>query len=235
MGSAFGTTDGAAGVAFSAAANGAGASHGSQAFQFDSLNASNTRLISSISADLNGNFLLTAGQSTASVAAENPFTATQGLTANSPSSGGGAAATINGAADVILGSGQSLYLAPADDTAGNYIEYGVNAARTGLIWGIQDNGTATFPEICLGSSCVTAWPVNIQVGTVSSSSGTTTTAHTFGTAFSSTPNCTASPYSNSGAWYFSTLPSTTSSGVITYASSGAQTFSIQCVGADGAW
>jgi predicted Na+-dependent transporter len=54
-------------------------------------------------------------------------------------------------------------------------------------------------------------------------------------AFKSAPTCTASPYSNSGAWYFSTLPSTTSSGVITYVTSGAQTFSVQCSGVGGSW
>ena len=76
---------------------------------------------------------------------------------------------------------------------------------------------------------------NLASGTVSSTTGTTTTAHTFSTAFSATPTCTAAPESSSGAWYFSTLPGTTSSGVITYATSGAQTFSEMCVGAGGAW
>jgi hypothetical protein len=79
------------------------------------------------------------------------------------------------------------------------------------------------------------WPT-VASGTVSSSSGTTTTPHTFTTHFYATPICTASPYSNSGAWYFSTLPSTTSSGVITYANSGAQTFSVNCTGSPfGVW
>jgi len=72
-------------------------------------------------------------------------------------------------------------------------------------------------------------------GTVTSASGTVTSAHTFSTAFTATPVCTASAYSNAGAWYFSTLPSTTSTGVITYATSGAQTFSVQCIGSGGAW
>jgi hypothetical protein len=74
-----------------------------------------------------------------------------------------------------------------------------------------------------------------DAGTVTSTTGTTTTAHTFSTAFSSTPNCVAAPLSNAGAWYFSTPASTTSSGVITYATSGAQTFSEICSGPGGAW
>lgn len=83
------------------------------------------------------------------------------------------------------------------------------------------------------SGCVT--PALIASGTVTSTTGTVTTAHTFGTAFGTTPVCTASPYSNSGAWYFSTLPSTTSSGVITYAATGAQTFGEICSGPGGIW
>ena len=76
---------------------------------------------------------------------------------------------------------------------------------------------------------------NVQVGSVTSASGTVTTAHSFATAFTATPCCVAAPLSNSGAWYFSTLPSTTSSGVITYVTSGAQTFSESCIGAGGIW
>lgn len=75
----------------------------------------------------------------------------------------------------------------------------------------------------------------IVSGTVSSSSGTVTTAHPFSTAFAATPVCTASAQSSSGAWYFSTLPSTTSSGIITYTTSGAQTFAVNCSGSLGVW
>jgi hypothetical protein len=76
---------------------------------------------------------------------------------------------------------------------------------------------------------------NVQVGQVTSSSGTVTTAHTFSTAFTATPNCVASPLSNAGAWYFSTVPTTSSTGIITYATSGAQTFNVQCTGPGGVW
>lgn len=95
--------------------------------------------------------------------------------------------------------------------------------------------TAAAINLPTGSTLAGVPPVNEQVGTVSSVSGTVTTAHTFTTAFSATPNCSASALSNAGAWYFSTLPSTTSSGIITYATSGAQTFNVQCVGAGGLW
>jgi hypothetical protein len=41
--------------------------------------------------------------------------------------------------------------------------------------------------------------------------------------------------SNAGAWYFSTVPTTSSTGIITYATSGAQTFNVQCTGPGGVW
>ena len=72
-------------------------------------------------------------------------------------------------------------------------------------------------------------------GLVFSSSGVTTAAHRFSTAFASAPICTASPYSNAGTWYFSTVPGAQSTGVITYSNSGAQTFSVVCIGRGGAW
>jgi hypothetical protein len=75
----------------------------------------------------------------------------------------------------------------------------------------------------------------VATGTVTSASGTTTTAHTFSVSFTGTPNCVGSPLSNSGAWYFSTVPTSSSTGVITYATSGAQTFNLHCVGVGGAW
>jgi hypothetical protein len=41
--------------------------------------------------------------------------------------------------------------------------------------------------------------------------------------------------SNAETWYFSTAPTTSSTGIITYAMSGAQTFSVQCTGPGGVW
>ena len=72
-------------------------------------------------------------------------------------------------------------------------------------------------------------------GTVSSTTGTTTTAHTFSAPFTSTPPCVGTPTTNAGAWYFSTPPSTTSTGVITYTGTAPQSFNISCTGAGGVW
>ena len=97
--------------------------------------------------------------------------------------------------------------------------------------GTLTNAVWTLPPC--GSSCTVG--AGGQSGQVTSASGTVTTAHTFTTAFVTTPNCTAAALSNAGTWFFSTPPSTTSSGVITYTTSGAQTFTVSCSGPGGAW
>ena len=109
-----------------------------------------------------------------------------------------------------------------------------------------ENYATTRSDVCLESYYVTANRVQQlpdangtialapAVGTVSGSA-TTTTAHTFGTAFTATPSCTFSSDDNSGFAYFSTLASTTSSGVITYATSGSHTFTETCTGLGGVW
>jgi hypothetical protein len=97
-----------------------------------------------------------------------------------------------------------------------------------------DSSTAVATDAFVTSALAGAVK-QTAAGLVSSSSGATTTAHSFSAAFASAPICTASPYSNAGTWYFSTLPSAQSTGVITYSSSGAQTFSVVCVGRGGAW
>jgi hypothetical protein len=126
----------------------------------------------------------------------------------------GSAAAVGLLGAPIPGAGAALMTGPATSTLGDCVKFGDTVGT------LVDAGTACS---------------RVASGTVTSASGTVTTAHTFGTAFSTTPVCTASPYSNAGAWYFSTLPSSTSTGVITYASSGAQTFSVQCTGTGGAW
>ena len=114
--------------------------------------------------------------------------------------------------------------------------YNGNASGVKVPLAVAFAGVAGVPVCDDGSHNLTETGCTVVVtGTVTSSSGTATTAHSFSTSFGATPVCTASPYSNSGSWYFSTLPSVSSSGVITYMSSGAQTFSIQCVGTGGVW
>lgn len=122
-----------------------------------------------------------------------------------------------------------------------------HALSANVVVSASDLSTGTLPHAQLpallsadipanaANTSGTAAGVTGDAGTVTSTTGTVTTAHTFSTAFSATPTCTASPLSNAGAWYFSTLASTTSSGVITYATSGAQTFSEICHGPGGAW
>ena len=112
----------------------------------------------------------------------------------------------------VPGEGAAVMTGPATSAAGNCAEFADNVGT------LSDAGTA----------CSTG-------GTIASSSGTSTTAHTFSTAFTATPVCTASPYSNAGSWYFSTLPSMTSGGIITYTTSGAQTFGEICTGPGGFW
>ncbi len=108
---------------------------------------------------------------------------------------------------------------------------GTGTATPSLVSGTNVTISGSWPNQTVSS---TSGP-NVQVGQVTSSSGTVTTAHTFSTAFPATPNCVASPLSNAGAWYFSTVPTTSSTGIITYATSGAQTFNVQCTGPGGVW
>lgn len=73
---------------------------------------------------------------------------------------------------------------------------------------------------------------NQTSGTLSSGSGTTA-SHTFSTPFGSTPGCGATPTSNTGAYWISSL--TSSAITVTYATSGAQSFFVQCTGGAGVW
>jgi hypothetical protein len=68
-------------------------------------------------------------------------------------------------------------------------------------------------------------------GTVTGS-GTTAT-HSFSTAYSSPPVCQPAATTNAGAWYISTENTTTLT--ITYATSGTQSFQVECHGVGGAW
>ena len=99
-------------------------------------------------------------------------------------------------------------------------------------------GGGVFIVFCIydASGGWTGYPMGTTTGgVVTTTSGTSTANHTFSTAFKNTPICSITSYSNSGFAYFSTAPTTTNAGVITYTNSGAQTFVELCPGPGGAW
>jgi hypothetical protein len=146
--------------------------------------------------------------------------------------------TRNSTADITFAgylTGSKFFVSGA--TPGHGVSYGSDGA-------LADPGYAYQPALTLSTSglnCAAASlsggtltipgcsPPNVVSGTVTGSG--TTASHTFTTAFSSTPQCTATPTSNAGAFYLSAL--STSAFTITYATSGAQTFGVICIGSGG--
>ena len=90
------------------------------------------------------------------------------------------------------------------------------------------NGTGQLGCVSnTGGSCLNS-PVSGQM------TGTGTTAtHTFSTAFSATPLCTASPDTSVGTWFISATSATALT--ITYTTSAASTWDVICTGSLGVW